>query len=127
MADDEYMTPEEAAAFGQRSHDDALADVRRIQDALAPHVSSPEQLEEATHAALRKFADPVGAAQEAAWIDQEHARLQAELATRNAKRHEQIAKLRAAYRGFDRLPDSMEKYNYQNALRSMLGRYGAKP
>jgi hypothetical protein len=43
------------------------------------------------------------------------------------QREEQIEKLRNAHRNFDRVPDSVEKHNWQTALRSMLRRYGAKP
>jgi hypothetical protein len=116
MAEDEAGWPE-----------DMLQGVARIQDALAPYAKTPEDLEQMTRMALKKAIDPVGYEQESAWVDQEHARLQAELAQRKEVRRQKIEKLRAAYHNFEKLPHSPEKVNYQIALRSMLGRFGAKP
>jgi hypothetical protein len=124
MADDEYEAGEAAS---RQIYDDAVKAVADIRTALAPHVSSPEQLDEATHLALKKIADPAGYDEHVSWINQEHAHLRAELARREGERQQRIDKLRAAYHNFEKLPHSREKINYQTALHSMLRRYGARP
>ena len=124
MADDEHERGERVC---RQQYADALADVRRIQDSLPPHCKTQEELHEAMRVALKKVADPAGAAEDAAWIDQAHARAQAELARRENERQQKIQKLKDAYWNFEKLPHSHEKINYQLALHSMLKRYGAKP
>jgi hypothetical protein len=123
MADED----EGEAAYQQNYHA-ALQEVQRIQDALAPHCKTPEELHEAMRLALKRVVDPVGYEQEVSWIDQENAHLRAELARREGERQQRIRKLRNAYWNFDKLPHTREKALYQSALCSMLQKlYGAKP
>jgi hypothetical protein len=124
MANDDSEVGE---AVWTASHNAAVKAVDDIRASLAPHVTSQEQLDEATRLALKKIADPAAFAQESAWIDQAHKAAQAELARREGERQQKIQKLRDAYWNFEKLPHSREKLNYQTALWSMLKRYGEQP
>jgi hypothetical protein len=124
MADDEH---DEGEAAYQQNYHAAMQELMGIRAALAPHCKTQEELHEAMRLAVKQIADPAGYEQEKSWIDQAHARAQAELARREGEQQQKIDKLRAAYHNFERLPHSHEKVNYQTALRSMLERYGEQP
>jgi hypothetical protein len=78
--------------------------------------------------ALRRISDPVTFERETRARDERLASLELETMGRKEVRRRQVAKLKAAYRNvMETMPMGRERKNYQFALLSMLGRYGASP